>query len=879
MHHSSPLRSAVSLSWLLVWIPAVLDARVPTTSLTLPLEPPIFGYTTEPAFGSLSFTNPVAISTPRGETNRLFVAEQRGRIAVIPDLAAPTRSVFLDIAPRVTGGVPNDERGLLGFAFHPGYATNGFFYVFYSAMTNGALHQRLARFSVSQEDPNRADPDSEILLLSQHDDAGNHNGGDLHFGPDGYLYVALGDEGGQGDSGDNSQRIDKDFFSAILRIDVDSRPDSLPPNPHPAVFPGTYAVPADNPWVGAMQFNGAPVNPVTVRTEFWAVGLRNPWRMSFDSETGHLWVGDVGQNVWEEIDVITRGGNYGWAYREASGDGNKASETPAGFTSEPPIVEYRHGRGDFQGNSVTGGIVYRGQRLSQLTGAYVFADYVTGNIWAIRWDGNTNPPMERLTSRISIAGFGSDPRNGDVLMADQGADTLTRLVYNTQPSGDPLPPTLADTGAFADLATLQPNAGILPYELNVPFWSDGAVKQRWFSVPDTNQTLVFRVNEAWSFPTGAVWVKHFELELTNGVPESRRRLETRFIVTNPKGAYGVTYRWTDPPTNAVLVAEGGLDESLLIHEQDGTTRTQVWRYPSRGECLQCHTPAAGWVLGFRTSQLNRTVERDGASINQLAWLAASGYFNEPPQAVQTLPRLAPPDDESSSVQWRARSWLDANCSHCHRPGGSVLGMWDARASTPTSDAGLIFGILANDEGDPENRLIVPGSLAHSMIHQRITRLGPRRMPPLASTVIDEAGTSLIARWITNALPAGHTFATWQAANFNSPTDPNAAPTADPDGDLANNLLEFLTDTNPNNASGIWVPSITRTRSGLRVSFMRLANRGFILETSDRLLDPASWVPLDVPENQFSFPAQTLEAVFDQAPEEVTRYYRVRIFEP
>jgi len=204
-----------------------------------------------------------------------------------------------------------------------------------------------------------------LVLIQQLDEAGNHNGGDLHFGPDGYLYISLGDEGDQNDTRNNSQTITKDFFSAIARIDVDKRPGNLAPNAHASVIKdggmARYAVPADNPYVGVTTFNGLAVTPVNVRTEFWAVGLRNPWRFSFDPQTGDLWEGEVGQDTYEEVNIITKGKNYGWAYREAGHNGPKAAQAPANFDTlyhTPPLYEYVHtgvagGDSNFKGNSCT----------------------------------------------------------------------------------------------------------------------------------------------------------------------------------------------------------------------------------------------------------------------------------------------------------------------------------------------------------------------------------------------------------------------------------------------------------------------------------------------------------------------------------------------
>src|SRR5438477_6055461 len=327
--------------------PYGLSQRVRNSTLRMPSTPPVpaYSYVTTNAFGAVSFPNPLAIVIPPGETNRLFVVERAGRVSVITNLAAPNRTVFMDISGRVLTSV---DAGLLGMAFHPGYASNRFFYVFYSltATTTAGTnqpHQRLARFETSPTDPNRALTNTEMPLITQLDqNVGDNNGGDLHFGPDGYLYVSVGDEGGASDQFNNGQRIDKNFFSGILRIDVDQRPDSLPPNPHPAAS-ANYAVPSDNPFIGATSFNGLPVDPAKIRTEFYAVGLRNPWRFSFDSASGALYSGDVGQSSREEIDLIVKGGNYGWPYREGLLSGPKAAQAPPNFTATSPIIDYLHG--------------------------------------------------------------------------------------------------------------------------------------------------------------------------------------------------------------------------------------------------------------------------------------------------------------------------------------------------------------------------------------------------------------------------------------------------------------------------------------------------------------------------------------------------------
>ncbi len=388
-------------------------------------------FATEPAFGELKFSQPVAIVSPPGDPDRIFIVEKTGTIVVLDAQGKPAARPFLDLTERVRDS--SGEQGLLALAFHPQWRTNRQFYIWWTSKEGRTREDRLSRFLISADDPNAADMLSEQVLIAQPDQAGNHNGGELLFGLDGYLYVSLGDEGGADDRYRNSQRIDKDFFSGILRLDVDQKPGSLPPSPHLASRTGTYAIPADNPWVGATTFNGAPVDAAKVRSEFWAVGLRNPWRMSFDSATGQLWCGDVGQGLHEEVDIIVRGGNYGWNVREGAFAFAKGQSAPDGVKFIDPIWDYHHA----QGISITGGLVYRGSRYPALDGKYLFADYAFAKIWALSPDGDKPVGPERvqqIASAPSIVSFGRDPRTGDILLASLSTGKILRLVPSSAAS-------------------------------------------------------------------------------------------------------------------------------------------------------------------------------------------------------------------------------------------------------------------------------------------------------------------------------------------------------------------------------------------------------------------------------------------------------------
>lgn len=332
----------------------------------------------------------VHLTYPDDGTDRLFLVLQPGRVLVFHnDRNASSVETFLDIRDAVSDR--GEEEGLLGLAFDPQYRNNGHFYVYYSA--SSPRRSVISRFSVSAQDPNRADPASERIIFEVLQPHSNHNGGHLLFGPDGYLYIGLGDGGAGGDPEENGQNVST-LLGAILRIDVSS-----------VGLDGTYEIPPDNPFVG---------NDRGAREEIWAYGLRNPWRFTFDRETGHLWAGDVGQNLFEEIDIIRPGLNYGWNVMEGFHCFRDSDCVQEGL--ELPVAEY--GRGG--GCSVTGGYVYRGTRLTSLYGAYIYADYCSGRIWALRHDGTrVTEHMEIVDAPFRIPAFGED-RSGEVYILSFG---------------------------------------------------------------------------------------------------------------------------------------------------------------------------------------------------------------------------------------------------------------------------------------------------------------------------------------------------------------------------------------------------------------------------------------------------------------------------
>lgn len=391
-----------------------------------PVPPPLppMAYVLEETLGGLTFSMPVAIVDVPSDKSRLFVVEKTGYIQLVTglDQATPQKQLFADLTQPPDGKLDDKgECGLLGMACHPDFAHNGRFFVCYSLRIDGQLHQRVSRFDGQKEQP----------LITQRDPAGNHNGGDLHFGPDGYLYVSVGDGGGQMDAFNNARFINKDFHAAILRIDVDKKPGSLPPNPHPAIARDAngeafYTVPADNPFVGATSHHGEKIDPATARTEIWATGLRNVWRFSFDVPTGRLFAGDVGQNLYEEVDLIVKGGDYGWSHREgfhAFNLGPGKDVPPSDFRPIDPIFEYPR----TAGLSVTGGCVYHGTKFPELRDAYICADYAFGRVIAAR-EKNGRWQHEIIAFEPAITGIGVDSRDGELLFANMAKGQIMRLV-------------------------------------------------------------------------------------------------------------------------------------------------------------------------------------------------------------------------------------------------------------------------------------------------------------------------------------------------------------------------------------------------------------------------------------------------------------------
>ena len=699
-------------------VPFGLTRRPPLAAFALPVEGGTGGdggYLAVPAYPALGGFAEALHAAPVPGEDRMVVVEQAGRVKVFDDDPAVTSAeLLLDIADRVEF---SSEQGLLGLAFDPDFEENRLVYLHYTRVGDG--RSTVSRF-LWDPGTDVLDPASERRLLEVDQPYSNHNAGMLEFGPDdGYLYVALGDGGDGGDPLKHGQDLGT-LLGAILRIDV-----------HPDDPDVAYEIPPDNPFVGVA---GA-------RPEIYAYGLRNPYRFSFDRQTGDLWAGDVGQGELEEIDLIVAGGNYGWSAFEGTSERSDRVDRFAEFPDSlftPPVHEYGHDLGI----AIIGGYVYRGSRVPSLFGRYLFADFGSGTVWALDRGEDGATTREALVTVEGPTGF-AETADGDVLVISRYGGLL-RL----EPSGGEAtapPPTLSGTGLFTDLASLTPAEGLIEYVPSHPFWSDGTNKRRWLGVPD-DARIGFTADD-WTFPLGTVSVKHFEIELVEGDPTSTRRLETRVLLHAESGWEGYTYRWNEAQSDATLQNDR-VTERLSRTLASGGTREQRYEYPSRADCLVCHTRAAGFLLGPKTAQLNAPFDYADGRANQLATFDHVGLLEPAAGDVSAYTRFPAADDASSPVDARARAYLDVNCSSCHMPGGSAPTTMDLRAGIPLEAMDVVdVTPSAGGLGLANARIVAPGDRASSVLWERMRILGEGRMPLLSTHVVDEDGVALIGEWI------------------------------------------------------------------------------------------------------------------------------------
>ena len=653
--------------------------------------------------------------------------------------------------------------------FHPDYANNGYIFLGLNdasgAGSNGYVHRYTVKDGVIA-------PETMKLIVQW--PSNGHNGAAVTFGHDGMLYVTTGD--GTSDSDDNlaGQRLDH-LLAKLLRLDVDSANEET-----------GYVIPKDNPFVG--REGTAP--------ETYAYGLRNPWRMTTDAKTGQIWIGNNGQDLWEQIYLVQRGANWGWSVYE----GSQPFYLERQLGPDPhtkPTFEHAHS----EARSLTGGIVYHGDKYPELQGAYIYGDYSTGKIWAGKHNGKRVIWHKEIAdSQMAIACFLEDA-DGDLLILDyQNGGEINKLVPNLQEDySKTFPRKLSESGIFADVAAYELKEGAIPYGVNSPLWSDGTYKTRHIVLTHPDDKIGVADVGPWNFPDKTVIVKSFSLELEVGNPDSRQWIETRFLTKQNNEWVGYSYQWNKSQTDAFLVPVEGRDEQFRVATAEGMQLTR-WRYPSRSECMMCHARAAKYVLGLQTAQLNREFNYSGHVENQLSYLQRTGRlsvntavqhgkfaeqreilssFNKSAatEAVSKVkpdddqrasandgffahgsegaPKLASANDPTASIETRARSYIFSNCAQCHVGAGGGNSQMHFEWSRTLTEMKVIDVLpLHGLKGVADGKLIVPGEPDRSVLFKRMATRGAGQMPNIATHQRDRDAVELIREWILNMPASG-----------------------------------------------------------------------------------------------------------------------------
>ncbi len=740
--------------------PAMAPAIAPFMNGTFPPIAPGPGgdWYMDVAYPNLTFPDPLfMLQLP--DTSGFFVGGKQGYVWYLPnDTTISVKKLVLDHSDSVR---THGDSGLMNGVLHPEFGdpmspNKGYLYLFYhyhpdgdGGNCHGDAFLRLSRFTWNE---GLEQFENELVLIQQYDLHCWHNGGGMFFGPDGFLYFTIGDFGGANDQFRSSQQIDSFLLGGLFRIDVDmdptkshpirkqpsQRPHSLAPD---SSYSQAYFIPNDNPWV----------NPDgSVLEEFYALGLRSPHRATYDPIGDMIWTGDIGQGSREEISTIAKADNLQWPYQEGDKQGPKPMPNPLIGNDKPP--EHSILRPD--GRAIIGGFVYRGQKFSTaLDGLYIYGDHEERNLSTL---DPINFQVNHLVQVVpgsangknGISNISTDFEGNIYVLKLNGTDLDGGLIYKlhaTSMTAEP-PSTLSSLGAFSDLNTLTPIAGFRPYDVNTELWSDGSLKSRWIAIPNdgtystSEEQIVFAEEGPWQFPAGTVILKHFELPVDFQNPIGPTyRVETRFIVvTGPGEVYGLTYRWNKAQTDANLLTFGDTAQYEVTLE-NGHDHTQIWNFPSRSQCITCHNPNAGSVLGLKSSSISH--------VQLSAWESEAIFGNSLTQAmIPSIPQSVAIDDESAHIDLRISSYLDMNCVHCHRPDG-VEAAFDARFSTPILNKNLI-GTAGVSRNTPSGEVIImPRDKQKSQLWQRDHITGETAMPPLAKNEVDDAYIQVLEQWI------------------------------------------------------------------------------------------------------------------------------------
>ncbi|WP_299113344.1 PQQ-dependent sugar dehydrogenase [uncultured Winogradskyella sp.] len=751
------------------------------------------------AFPNLHFFYPITFNTVPNQ-NKIVLGQLDGKIFWFDnDEATTDKNLLLDLSAEV--GLVSDG-GFLGSAIHPDFdaPTNAknYIYVYYATKNSndedlpgfGQYTGQGCSYSDNEYQGNylilerfEVNPttmafvtNSRTILLKNRMYGTTHYGGGLEFGDDGFLYLTTGDMA----SWKRSQDIINNLAGGVLRLDVDKDPTkSHPPvrtKPNDAGFAGEitgleYWIPNDNPFSDTTpgsttniygQLNLSTPNPNDVYTsgdffeEYYSIGLRNPFRMTKDSQTGVFYIGDVGLNNREEVNVLDVNSNFGWPLFEGNITGPGCySDLFNGMNHTEPLVDFGH---DIV-NSITGGYVYRGTGIPELYGKYICADYGGGDeIFSVDISSGDYEQIGTFLPEDIIA-FGQDYDKELYLLRLGFSTNIYKLIDDDADYG-PAPQLLSQTGIFSDLSTLDVIDGYVPYELYESFWSDGALKKRWIAVPNndgvhsgSSEQINYSEHGDWEFPAGTVIVKHFDLQVDDNNPSITKKVETRVSVVDETGEmYFLTYNWNETETDAVLQASS-LDEPVDIATTTGGTRTQTWHFPSNSDCINCHNHANKGGLGLKSRYLNTdyTYNETGITANQLVTLSHLGIIDasitdsDTPN-IYTNKSL---QDSNASLDEKARSYLDLNCAYCHRRDNSIRTNYDLRVyNTLEATELLTSGILTPLGIDPNEEIVFPGDASKSILYHRINSVDVSvMMPPISKTIIDQPAVDLIEQWI------------------------------------------------------------------------------------------------------------------------------------
>lgn len=727
----------------------ILERRAPWTTSKVKGSPdPPLPYKIQRVFSNVELEHPTDIVW-LPDAKKWIATQVTGEIVVFEnDVDHATTTPLLDLNRLHEKQVFRT----VSTTFHHDLANQPWCFVTYASEAKADLGYHLVRFKVLDPAVPTLDLSSRTVLMNW--SSSGHSGGSMLFGPDNYFYVSIGD--GQPpyppDELNTGQNL-SDIEASILRIDVDNPTDEV-----------HYRIPADNPFVDSLN----------ARDEIWAYGFRNPWKMAFNPENGDLFAADVGWEMREMIYRVKRGGNYGWSIMEGS-QPVKQEETPS-VPITPPIFEHSH----IDSRSITGGYFWQSDRIEELKGAYIYGDWMTGKVWALKTAGDRVLWQKELVDTpLQIICFMLDP-TGEVLLVGYDG-TIHRLLPNdTQANHRSFPKRLADTGLFRDVSTFQSEQGVIEYEISAHHWADGTHSRQWIAIPNSKQLGIF-VNPRWDtghvhgrfeFPQDTVLAKTVSYFSEAGEPASERHIETQLLHLLGDEWRAYNYIWNEEQTEAILQDDIASESKLTIRDPsvpDGF-RTQTWHHSSRSECLLCHIWSSGTVHGFAPDQINISW-RDK---KQLPTLKQAGLFSV---EVPTTPPIASPHDVSRSLEDRARSYLALNCSTCHRPQGGGTADFNFDHTKTLSENRYLDALPSQGSFDiSDARVVASGDPFRSVVMYRALKFGRGHMPQFGSNVMDREGVKLVHDWIAS-LPSSHGLsARWdnKIAQLHAQSDPESA---------------------------------------------------------------------------------------------------------